>query len=592
MSRTQATEPLNLESKPLPPDPLAKAGEPENGLVGKYALAAELSATRVTVDMPLRLRLTLRGEGNIRVAPAPRLTAGGEARLQLEDRSERVERVQDSIRGELTYHYLLVPVQPGALNLGSALIRYFEPEAGVWRSAEAALPRVQVLPKPALQEAGPVLIAGERRTPHLRPNHGGQARLRTSDRPVAARIDFWALQAVGVLVLALVLAGRRWQRRRLSDPVVARALRAFPLARRSLRAAAHHIRRRVVSKFYDAMARTTAEYLAAKFGIATAYIVTERLPELFQRFAVPGVFGTRFRVTLTACEYVRFAAVELPEHDMRSLYRDLSRAIAGFEHHWRKRGAVKKAAASGAAVLLLLLAGAGAARAGDAELYFLRGNTYAEQNQQAQALAEYQRIVGMGVSDPDVFYNLGNTYLRLGQIGRAMLAYERGRRLAPRDPDLRANLATAASLAVDAQPEEDLGAHPVQSVYRWFTGDELAWAASACYLAALAALILALLWPRAGRVFRRAAVMLGVCALLATGWCAARATEPYWWKRAVIMTPTAEVRGRPYSESETLYTLHEGTRVTLEREEEEWVEVRFSQGRHGWIMRAALGIIE
>jgi tetratricopeptide (TPR) repeat protein len=596
-TQSLSTEPLSLEVKPLPPDPDLKAGEPPSGLVGKYQLTASLLPGRYEVDAALHLRLSLQGAGNIRAAPEPTLSIDPSLRLQPESKNEQLNRDGGIVQGRRDYQYLLVPRKPGQLALGQARLRYFDPQAQAWQSAAALLPTVAVLPQAEQETVVPPSESTEtavRAALHLRPIHGGQDVLRRLDQRVLETPGFWVVPGLGAVLLGLAWFGRWWQRRTLADPYLLRARRAYTLARGALHEAHGHIRKGSVTRFYDCMSRAATEYLAAKFGVAASYIVADRLNEYFDRQQVPNAFRARFKITLTACEYVRYAAVELPTHDMRSLHRDLSAAIDEFERYWRKSRTRKNHAGLAAGWLLALVLLGGAARAGEPELYFLHGNGAFEQGQYETALAEYEKIIGLGITDPDVYYNLGNAYVKLGRIGRAILAYEKGLRLAPRDADLQHNLAETATAAVDAQPEESAVSYRgwFTRGYRFLTANELAWAASAAYLSLMLGVSLWLLWPLRAAWWRRVVLAAGVLLVLLTGWSAARYLERYWWQRAVILTPTADIVGRPYANAEKLYTLHEGTRVSIGREEEAWLEVRFGQGRRGWCARGALGMIE
>jgi tetratricopeptide (TPR) repeat protein len=280
--------------------------------------------------------------------------------------------------------------------------------------------------------------------------------------------------------------------------------------------------------------------------------------------------------------------MEFPVQDMQALHDDLARTVAEFEKFWKlEQARRKKNPASGAAALLLLLCALYPllAQAGEAELYFLRGNTFAQEGKFEAALAEYQKVISLGVDDSDVYYNLGNMYLRLGQIGRAELAYERGLQLSPRDADLLVNLRQAAGCVPGAASVDDGWNASALSwrTYQSFTVDELGLSASVLYGLAMLFLFLAWFWPTGASWLRRAGLVFLGLALLAGLWSGLRYEEPQWRKRALIFSGTAEVRARPYADAEVLFVIPEGTRIKLEREEDEWVEVQLSNNRHGWV---------
>ena len=209
-------------------------------------------------------------------------------------------------------------------------------------------------------------------------------------------------------------------------------------------------------------------------------------------------------------------------------------------------------------------------------------------------MAEYQKVISLGVDDPDVYYNLGNMYLRLGQIGRAELAYERGLQLSPRDADLLANLRQAAGcISGDASVDDGwTGAVFAARAYQSFTVNELGTLASAGYGLAMLLLFGAWFWPAGAPWLRRAGLALLGLALLAGLWGGMRYSEPQWRKRALVLSGAVEVRSRPYADAEVLFVIPEGTRVKLEREEDEWVEVQLSRNRHGWVPQAGVAKID
>ncbi|NTV52988.1 MAG: tetratricopeptide repeat protein, partial [Candidatus Firestonebacteria bacterium] len=434
-NKTQFSDPLTLEVKALPADPEA-GGENGGGLVGKYTLETRVEAPQAVAEAPIRIQFILKGEGNLRGAPEPQLPRDTAWQWQLEEQrlSTRIEN--DVIQGEIIFKYLAVPGKPGKASPGEARLRYFNPQEGRWRTASARLPAIRVSPRqPQIAvEAPRTETAAATQPPQkvlLRPNRGGNRILLTKRKLLVEETAFWAVQGA---FLVLCLGGWLWThrgRRTEEDAQAARARRAMTEIRSALKSAQRLIVNHQVQPFYDSISRATAEYLAAKFGVPATAIVIERLPELFERFSVPENFQSQFKLSLTVCEYVRFAAMEFPVQDMLALHADLARTVADFEKFWKQQQirSKKNALTSGAVLLVLLAICAPNAQAGETELYFLRGNTYAQEGKFEAALAEYQKVVSLGVDDPDVYYNLGNMYLRLGQIARAELAYERGLQL-------------------------------------------------------------------------------------------------------------------------------------------------------------------
>ncbi len=601
--KTQLTEALPVEVKALPVDPEGRGEEGNNALVGRYQMSATVDTSRVEAEAPVRVQFILKGEGNLRGAPEPQLPSDTDVQWQLEEQHHATRVENDVVKGEHIFQYLMVPRKPGRLNLAAAKIRYFDPALSSWKTAVAVFPTLVVKPKlKQVTVAAPVAVTSAATVPRarvreltLRPNHPGERVLQVQHRPWIEQPWFWLAHGLSLLVLG---AGWLWtHRRRKSEDtqLASRARRAHGDVLRALRQAQQHIARREVQAFYDSISRATAEYLAAKFGVTASTIVLERLPEFFDQYNVPEIFQAQFKISLTVCEYVRYAAMEFPVQDMRALHRDLSKTVTGFEKFWKQQQTRKKKIAETVMLIgALSLLGSLTVQAGESELYFLRGNTFAQQEKYEAALAEYQKVISLGVHDPDVYYNLGNMYVQLGQTGRAVLAYERGLQLAPRDADLLFNLRQAVTCVENDMSFDDgwTGHNWGWRVYQSVTVPELTRAAMCGFALAWIFLAVALFWTAGRRWLRWGAWgMLGLM-LVAALWCGLRYYEPEWRKRAVILAPTAEVRGRPYADADSIFTLTEGVRVKVEREEEEWVEVQVLGNRHGWVSRASVARID
>lgn len=590
-SRTVQTEPLLVEIVPLPPDPEADASGGSSGLVGAFQLNAEPPGN-LRAGSPGRVGLRLSGTGNLRAAPEPAWEVPSGSRLFLETRQDELQPRADGLHGTRVYSYWLVCDQPGALRLGPARVRYFDPGQVRWLEARADLPLLTVAPKPEAVAMGPSPSDAARKLT-LRPDRSSTRPLRPAPAWNFATAGFWIWQGIGPALLGLLWWLRRQRQKALAEAATLRVRRAYANARRALRQLKSYIHRREDQKFYDGVSRTAAEYLSAKLNQPSVFVNLDRLPDFFGPYHVPAELLSRFRIALTAIEYVRYAAVVLPNKDMEALRQDLENAIEQFEKFWQSRPRSSRPAAAPLLALGLLAACAAAGWAQDAELQRLRGATLAEQGELAAAEAEFRQVLDQGLNDPEVFYNLGNVYVRQGKLGPAVLAYERGLRLAPRDPDLRYNLQQALGVvaqAPDAPPQRGPG--PAGSLYRFATANELAVAASAAYYLALLLAGLIAWWPKTFSRQRWGVWLAAGLALAFSLWSAARQFEPSWRKQAVVLVAGTEVHSRPYTQAETLYTLPEGARVRVRAEEEAWVEVLFAPSRQGWVSRSTVGWIE
>ena len=54
---------------------------------------------------------------------------------------------------------------------------------------------------------------------------------------------------------------------------------------------------------------------------------------------------------------------------------------------------------------------------------------------------------------------------------------------------------------------------------------------------------------------------------------------------AVIFAESSDVRNEPTLQGETVFILHEGTKVQVLDQDDEWLRIRLVDGKDGWILR-------
>lgn len=230
------------------------------------------------------------------------------------------------------------------------------------------------------------------------------------------------------------------------------------------------------------------------------------------------------------------------------------------------------------------------------EALFDQGNRLYQEGDFGGAAASYEAVLEGGFESAEVYYNLGNANFRLGEIGLAILNYERAARLNPRDEDVQANLALVGQMLQDRI--EPLPRFWVLSVADWWmTLVPQRWLGpmvALCYLAlGVAAVLLVLGRTRGRRAALRRAVHASLTAtILLGGTLLAREAGLGRAEEAVVMPAEARVLSAPSEEGGlTVFTVHEGTKVRIDRRAEDWAEIVLADGKVGWLPLDVLEII-
>jgi hypothetical protein len=166
----------------------------------------------------------------------------------------------------------------------------------------------------------------------------------------------------------------------------------------------------------------------------------------------------------------------------------------------------------------------------------------------------------------------------------------------PRDEDVRANLELARSLTTD-----DIAARspflPLAAI-RWWVNllprAALIGIVSVAYLAAMTGLVMIVLRRGSGVAVwgGRLAIAGGVVVLVFGVNLAVRELGIAQPREAIIVAESAAVQSAPSQDPDLqLFTVHEGTKVELDQQSDDWVEVVLEDGRVGWVRAETLTTI-
>lgn len=221
------------------------------------------------------------------------------------------------------------------------------------------------------------------------------------------------------------------------------------------------------------------------------------------------------------------------------------------------------------------------------------GNRLYQEDDFTGAIEAYRSVLDAGFESGDLYFNLGNAWFRAGELGPAILAWERAARLLPGDPDVRANLELARSLTVDdVTPQEAFWLFQLRDGWiHLLPRDALFGVVALVWLLGGGALVARVLSREPGRrrIATRTAVASGTLCLLFGTSLLVRETGVTRPDVAIVMSDQVPVQSAPVADADqTLFTVHEGLRVTIERRTEAWAEVTLEDGRVGWVPADAI----
>ena len=246
-------------------------------------------------------------------------------------------------------------------------------------------------------------------------------------------------------------------------------------------------------------------------------------------------------------------------------------------------------------VLLFSVITSGAASQDSGTGKFNQGVTYFSAGTYNEALQAWTEVYNTGYRSASLCYNIGNAYFKLNNIPQAILFYERAYLLKPADEDINYNLQIARTLIVDRFQEI-----PELFFVRWYDFISLFLSSNMWARISIISFVLSLLFlslyiyssryrPKViGFWF---AVSLFVITIGSLVFSARNKYLVYDSHKAIITTPVISGKSSPDNSGTDLFVIHEGTKVTVEDEVGEWLEIRLSDGNKGWIPLNSLSII-
>ena len=183
----------------------------------------------------------------------------------------------------------------------------------------------------------------------------------------------------------------------------------------------------------------------------------------------------------------------------------------------------------------------------------------------------------------------------MNNIPGAILFYERAHLRKPADEDINYNLQIARTLVVDRFEEI-----PELFFVRWYNFLALilstnTWARISLITFILCLVFLSLYFYSSGynlKVFGFwLSILLLIISLASFALTFRNKTLVYNSKKAIIFNPVVNGKSSPDDSGTDLFVLHEGTKVSVEDEVGEWLEIRLSDGNKGWIPANTLEII-
>ncbi len=223
---------------------------------------------------------------------------------------------------------------------------------------------------------------------------------------------------------------------------------------------------------------------------------------------------------------------------------------------------------------------------------FKTANEFYQKGDYENALKNYQLIESKHLESADLYFNLGNTYYKLNQVAPAIFYFEKALKLDPTNQDIINNLSFAQRMTIDkieSLPKtflQKLG----DNYIRKFSFET--WALIAIISSFLFVLLFLIYYFSYHSGLKRLYFILSIASIISiilsfafayTGFNFEKSHQP-----AIIFSQSVNVKNAPTTNSTDVFELHEGTKVIILEQVDDWLKIKLADGKIGWIAKTDL----
>ncbi len=213
-----------------------------------------------------------------------------------------------------------------------------------------------------------------------------------------------------------------------------------------------------------------------------------------------------------------------------------------------------------------------------------------------KAIEDYLSILDNGQHSSALYYNLGNCYYKLNQIAPSIYYYEKALLLDPGDKEIKNNLIYAQQMAIDdIKPLPESGISRIYNIaIGWMTFDQ--WAYSAVIFSLFFVIAYIVYYFLRYSSHKRMAFITSIMSLIISMMCVVFAFVQYNHynaeQPAIVYARESIVKSEPNERSSEVFLLHEGTKVMVLEDLEDYMRIEIADGKSGWVLQEDIRMLK
>lgn len=219
---------------------------------------------------------------------------------------------------------------------------------------------------------------------------------------------------------------------------------------------------------------------------------------------------------------------------------------------------------------------------------FNKANELYKDEKYEKAIEIYRKIEKSKQVSSELYYNLANANYKLNKVAWSIYYFEKALQLNPMNFDARNNLVFAKRLTLDRI--EELPKTFLQRIDKSilqklsFNG----WSRLSIVFSIIVSVLFILFYkavePNRKRLFFITSIMAFLLMIITYAIAFNQYEIAKSNKPAIVFVQKVEVKNSPTQNSEEVFTLHEGTKVNVLDQVDNWKKIKLADGKIGWLL--------
>ena len=324
---------IDIEVLPLPtPKPANFAGA-----VGKYTISGQLTPEQVNANDAATLRLTVSGQGNMKLMKAPKVNFPQDFEIYDPKVSDKTTNTSSGAKGNVVYDYVVVPRHGGKFSIAPVEFCYFDPDAHEYKTLKTdsfaiAVAKSKTTGSSNYHEQEDLKILNN----DIRFIKLGNVDDSDSDTFFFGSMKYWMYYILSSVLFVLLLLLFNRQIKKNNDLSSLRVQKASKAASKRLKTAAKLMKQHQSEAFYDEVMKALLGYAGDKLNIQKSELNKENVSTSLQSFGVEQTLVDSYMNIISECEFARYAPGN-PDATMEKIYTSASDVINELDSAIKKK---------------------------------------------------------------------------------------------------------------------------------------------------------------------------------------------------------------------------------------------------------------